>query len=76
MAMVNVHEAKSTLSKLLQRVEAGERIVIARAGRPVADLVPHSPADLVAGTAAGRLEYDADTFDAPDEDVVRLFEGS
>lgn len=37
---VNVHEAKTHLSKLLARVEAGESIVIARAGRPVAVLTP------------------------------------
>ena len=37
---VNVHEAKTHLSKLLARVEAGERIVIARAGRPIAVLTP------------------------------------
>jgi len=37
-AMVNVHEAKTHLSRLLVRVEAGERIVIARAGKPVAVL--------------------------------------
>jgi prevent-host-death family protein len=38
MAVVNVHEAKTHLSRLLERVERGERIVIARAGRPVAIL--------------------------------------
>jgi prevent-host-death family protein len=38
--VVNVHEAKTHLSRLLQRVEAGEEIVIGRAGRPVARLVP------------------------------------
>jgi len=37
---VNVHEAKTHLSRLLVRVEAGEEILIARAGRPVARLVP------------------------------------
>ncbi len=42
MTTVNVHEAKTHLSKLVARVEAGERIVIARAGKPVADLVPHA----------------------------------
>lgn len=36
---VNVHEAKTHLSRLLQRVEAGEEVVIARAGKPVARLV-------------------------------------
>ncbi len=38
--MVNVHDAKTHLSRLLERVEHGERIVIARAGRPVAVLQP------------------------------------
>ncbi len=38
--VVNVHEAKTHLSRLLARVEAGERIVIARAGRPIAVLSP------------------------------------
>ncbi len=37
--IVNIHEAKTHLSRLLARVEAGERIVIARAGNPVAELV-------------------------------------
>ena len=40
MATVNVHHAKTQLSKLLQQVEAGETIVIARAGKPSAQLVP------------------------------------
>ena len=40
---VNVHEAKTHLSRLLERVERGEEIVIARAGRPVARLVPVAP---------------------------------
>ena len=72
---VNVHEAKTTLSRLLERVEAGERVVIARAGKPVADLVPHHRADIVFGTAAGRLEYDPETFDEVDEQLVDAFEG-
>ena len=38
---VNVHEAKTHLSRLLERVEAGEEITLARAGRPVARLVPY-----------------------------------
>ena len=37
---VNTHEAKTHLSKLLARVEAGEEIVVARAGRPIARIVP------------------------------------
>ena len=38
---VNVHEAKTHLSRLLERVEAGEEIVLARAGRPIARIVPY-----------------------------------
>jgi prevent-host-death family protein len=50
MQTVNVHEAKSRLSELLVRVEAGEEIVIARAGKPVAQLTAVTPpADRVFG---------------------------
>jgi prevent-host-death family protein len=38
---INIHEAKTHLSRLVQRVEAGEEITLARAGRPVARLVPY-----------------------------------
>jgi prevent-host-death family protein len=41
--IVNVHEAKTHLSRLLERVERGEEITIARAGTPVAKLVPLEP---------------------------------
>jgi prevent-host-death family protein len=51
MATVNVHDAKTHLSRLLERVERGEEIVIARAGRPVAVLRPISaPARRQPGT--------------------------
>jgi prevent-host-death family protein len=43
MTTVNIHEAKTHLSRLVERVEHGERIVIARAGRPVAMLTPIAP---------------------------------
>ena len=39
---VNVHEAKTHLSRLLEQVEAGEEITLCRAGRPVARLVPYA----------------------------------
>ncbi len=74
--IVNVHEAKTTLSKLLERVAAGERVVIAKAGKPVADLVPHARADIVFGTAEGLIQLDSDTFDDPDPVIVELFEQS
>lgn len=73
---VNIHEAKTTLSKLLRRVQAGEEIVIAKSGHPVARLVPvgEPPRDRVLGLAAGRITLAAD-FDAPlPADVLAAFE--
>lgn len=49
-------------------------MTIARAGKPVADLVPHRHADIVWGTLGGGVEI-ADDFDAPDERVIDLFDG-
>lgn len=73
MATVNVYEAKTQLSKLLGMVERGERVTIARAGRPIADLVPHVRADLVFGSLRGKLTWDADTFDEADPEILELF---
>jgi prevent-host-death family protein len=63
---VNVHEAKTTLSKLLKRVMNGEEIIIARAGSPVARLTPlkRSATRRVPGSAAGKITISPD-FDAP-----------
>jgi len=75
-AEVNVHEAKTHLSRLLRRVLSGEEIVIARSGVPVARLVPIEPrARRVFGVDRGRFEV-PDDFDAPlPEEVLRDFEG-
>ena len=75
---VNIHEAKTHLSKLLQRVMAGEEIVIAKSGVPIARIVPmiQPKAKRVAGSAKGRL-WIAPDFDAPlSEDLLREFEGA
>jgi prevent-host-death family protein len=61
---VNVHEAKTQLSRLLEAVEAGERVVIARAGEPVAVLAPYKSATrrrrlgLFAGQATIHTDFD------------------
>jgi prevent-host-death family protein len=62
----NVHEAKTHLSKLLQRVERGEEIVIARSGNPVARLtaITKQPARRVPGMDKGKVIIHAD-FDDP-----------
>lgn len=72
-SVFNVHEAKTHLSRLLERVAAGERVVIAKAGKPVADLVPHRDTPVRLGLARGRVTYDSDTFDDPDPSVAALF---
>ena len=77
MATVNVHEAKTRLSRLIEAAEAGEEVVIARAGRPVVRLVAlgrhGQPRKL--GRLAGKLSIPED-FDAPMPDEwLALFEG-
>jgi prevent-host-death family protein len=57
MKTVNVHEAKSTLSRLLEEVERGETVVIARNGRPVAELTAIVKPTLAAGVAAVRAKH-------------------
>lgn len=71
---VNIHEAKTQLSKLLEEVERGERIVIARAGEPVAVLVPYAEATRKRklGLAGGVVRIDADFDELPD-DMARAF---
>jgi prevent-host-death family protein len=64
---VNIHQAKTHFSRLLQRVAAGEEVVIARAGVPVARLVAVEPKQGKArplGFARGEV-WVADDFDAP-----------
>ena len=73
--MVNVHEAKTHLSRLLERVEQGGEVVIARAGRPIARLVPFArPGKRALGQDAGKGSIAPD-FDAPlPDDVLSDFE--
>jgi len=57
MAHVNVHEAKTQLSRLLERAHAGEEIIIARNGEPYARLVPlEKPGARLPGLLKGRVE--------------------
>jgi prevent-host-death family protein len=76
MRMVNVYDAKTQLSRLLESVEHGEEIVIARAGKPVARLVPvGSKGPRVPGGWAGRWVL-ADDWDsaAVNEQIADSFE--
>ena len=77
MEIVNVHAAKTHLSQLLARVEAGEEVVLARAGQPIARLIPFIPtgAPRRFGGWKGRVILGKD-FDAPlPESIDRAFRG-
>jgi prevent-host-death family protein len=62
---VNIHEAKTHLSRLLAEVEGGQEVTIARAGRPIARLVrADPPSKRVLGLERGKI-WIAEDFDAP-----------
>jgi prevent-host-death family protein len=71
---VNIHEAKTHLSRLLEQVAAGERVVISKAGTPVADLVPHQAASVTFGGLQGEVAYTEDAFGI-DPDIQEMFYG-
>jgi len=72
---VNIQEAKTHLSKLLARVAAGEEVVIAKAGKPVARLVPlaSAPRKRVLGTAKGDFTVPDDFDDPLPKDIEESF---
>lgn len=75
MAEVGMHEAKTQLSKLVERVEAGEEVVITRRGRPAARLIPERRGEgfaALAGRWKGRIQI-ADDFDELPEDLADAF---
>lgn len=75
-AQVNVHEAKTHLSRLLVRVEQGEEVVIARAGKPVAKLVPHREQKPRRQAGGWEGVHVPDSFYEPlPEDIMRYFRG-
>ncbi len=75
MHIVNIHEAKTTLSQLLVLVSQGEEIIIGKAGKPVAKLVPFTE-DLTPRKLGGEWEgkvWIADDFDTLPEDFLSYF---
>jgi len=72
---VNIYDAKTTFSKLIKKAMAGEKIIIARSGKPVAKLVPFQKpcGDRVPGSAMGKISI-AQDFDAPlPDDLLKAF---
>lgn len=75
MTTVNIHEAKTQLSRLLESVEAGEEVIIARAGKPIAKLVPLKSRPRRPGGLKGKIRV-RDDFDAPlPEAIATKFRG-
>jgi prevent-host-death family protein len=77
MEPVNIHQAKTQLSKLIEAAEHGEEVIIARAGKPVVRLVPVGAArpNRRPGSLEGRLVI-GDDFDTPlPSDILDAFEG-
>lgn len=78
MTTVNIHEAKTHFSKLIERIQRGEEVVIAKAGVPVARLTPYTP-DKPKIRPPGSMKgqgWIADDFDAPlPDDLIAAFEG-
>ena len=76
MPTVNVHEAKTHLSRLLAQVEAGEEVTIARNGKPVARVVACKPRVVRRpGMFKGKITIDDSFFDPLPEEELRLWEG-
>ena len=73
--IVNVHEAKTHLSKLLARVEAGEEIILARGGTPIAKIVPIPVKREWAGPGAWKGKYDIpdDAFEWSEAELEEMF---
>jgi prevent-host-death family protein len=77
MPTVNIHEAKTHFSKLIDAVSQGEEVIIAKAGKPAARLVPVDAPAVVRtpGSMKGKIHI-ADDFDAPLPDEIQAaFEG-
>ena len=76
MVIVNVSQAKAQLSRLIARAEAGEEVVIARRGKPVARLVACKPKKKRRpGLLKGKVVIPDDFFDPLPEEELKLWEG-
>jgi prevent-host-death family protein len=74
--VVNVHEAKTQFSRLLERAHRGETIVLAKAGKPYARLVPlEAAAPRKPGALKGKFKLTKAFFEPLPEEELRLWEG-
>jgi len=73
---INMHEAKSKLSALAEKVWQGETVIIAKAGKPYLDLLPHKEERIQRkpGRFKGQIRV-AEDFDRTSDEVIDAFEG-
>jgi prevent-host-death family protein len=77
MNQINIHQAKTQLSRLVERVAGGEEIIIAKAGKPVARLVPYAPRGTARrpGAMRGKIRIKKN-FDEPlPKEILESFKG-
>ncbi|MDZ4834405.1 MAG: type II toxin-antitoxin system prevent-host-death family antitoxin [Candidatus Melainabacteria bacterium] len=74
MSITNIHDAKSQLSQLIEQAERGEEVIIARAGKPVAKLIPYKKkaSRRRGGQWSGKIKV-AEDFDQLPEDIGKAF---
>lgn len=73
---VNIHEAKTSLSKLLVRVAQGDEIIISKSGKPMAKLIPYKKPKLEKrklGNAKGLFKTDKSFFDPLPKEILESF---
>jgi len=77
MKTVNIHEAKTNLSQLLKRVESGEEVVVSRAGKPVARILPvqNVSEKRIPGSAKGKIFIEDGFYEPLPESILKDFEG-
>jgi prevent-host-death family protein len=71
---VNMHQAKSDLSKLVVQAHAGEEVIITRSGKPVARLIPFRQ-KRVPGSAKGLIRVSPEFYEPLPDDILDAFEG-
>ena len=78
MQTVNIHDAKTNFSKLVDQAAAGEEIIIGKAGTPVARLVPlqKQKRKIQFGVMKGQIEIKQGFYESMTEEEIALFEGS
>ena len=72
---VNIHEAKTHFSQLIERVLQGESVTVARAGKPVVDIVPHVGKTVIFGLGKGEYSFDEDSFVSANQEIREMFYG-